>query len=237
MALLLKDGSIFLHIPKTGGNWVTQVLYRENLVLSELGAHKHVDPPHLFANLGNTPWQLFKNWGHNLPARLRVNLSWLRHGKPYMFCFVRHPLAWYESWFKYMQQESMQWKYYGDTRNPTNWHPNAMLNGTGAANFNDFIRNTIKRRPGYVTELFGNYTQPDLIDYVGKQENLREDLIHVLSKRGLDFNADRIRSSAPVGVSRPKSNTQLHWEDELRQEMLRLEYAALIRYSYSSLND
>lgn len=232
MALLLRDGSIFLHIPKTGGNWVTQVLYREKLVRCEFGAYKHVDLAHLFTSLGPTPWKQFKHWSRNLPARVRINLNWRRHGKPYMFCFVRHPLSWYESWFKYMHQESMQWRRYGDERRLADWHPNALLNGTGSEDFNSFMRNVLARRPGYVTELFGNYTQPGMIDFVGKQENLRDDLISVLASRGLDFNPDRIRDHVDVGISTPRPGLEIVWDRQLRDEVLKLEYAAIKRYGY-----
>lgn len=232
MALLLKDGSLFLHIPKTGGNWVTEVLYRERLVKAEVGAYKHVDLPHLFAGIGHTPRKRLVNWTRNLPARALINLHWVQHGKPFLFCFVRHPLSWFESWFRYMHQDTMRWRDYGNEHSLADWHPNAMLNGTGSPDFNQFVRNVIARRPGYVTELFGNYTQPGLIDFVGKQENLREDLIHVLSLRQLQFDPERIRAYGRIGVSRPPEEIHIAWNEDLRQEVLRLEYAALRRYGY-----
>ena len=236
MALRLKDGSIFLHIPKPGGNWVTDVLYRENLVSQTIGGHKHVDLPHLFSGIGDSPWDQFRNWIGNIPVRSRVSLDWARGGKPFIFCFVRHPASWYESWFKYMNQESKQWRDYGNEHTLSDWHPNAVLNGTGSTDFNQFIQNVIDKRPGYVTELFNSYTAPGLVDYVGQQESLREDLIHALSQCNLDFNPDRIRNYSKVGVSKPKKKLTIEWDPRLRREVLDLEYATLVRHNYLNSN-
>ena len=43
MALLLKKGECFLHIPKTGGSWVSVILKEQGLVHKEIGYHKHID--------------------------------------------------------------------------------------------------------------------------------------------------------------------------------------------------
>ena len=43
MALLLKKGECFLHIPKTGGSWVSVILKEQGLIKKEIGYHKHID--------------------------------------------------------------------------------------------------------------------------------------------------------------------------------------------------
>lgn len=225
MALLLKDGSIFLHIPKTGGNWVTTVLREQNLVRAEFG-HKHADLAHLFSRPAKRRLRNLPGWLGMLGARRH----WARGGKPFMFCFVRHPLTWYESWFKYMNQAHTNWRNFGDEKSLYDWHPNAVLNGLGSTDFNRFVRNVAARRPGYVTELYGAYTAP-AVDFVGKQENLREDLIRVLTRLGLEFDEAFIRSHREVGVSSPQS-VEVAWDAELRQQVEKLEYAGLVRYGY-----
>ncbi len=47
MSLLLKNGSVFLHIPKTGGTWTRQVLGRLGLIDAEVGL-PHGDYERLF---------------------------------------------------------------------------------------------------------------------------------------------------------------------------------------------
>ncbi len=224
MALLLKNGAVFLHVPKTGGNWITTVLQELNLVTNNT-SHKHADIDQFFFPVFESRIAALKT--------LKTLLFGIPNKKPFMFCFVRHPLTWYESWFKYMSQPHFQWRDYGDERDITNWHPNAILNGLGDSDFNQFIRNVIQKRPGYVTELFGWYTKPQ-IDFIGKQENLAEDLIKVLKIMQLDFDEDFIRHYKKVGVS-PKPKVNIVWDDDLRTELLKLEYAGIVRYGYDAL--
>ncbi|MFA5355029.1 MAG: hypothetical protein WC291_12435 [Thermodesulfovibrionales bacterium] len=223
MALILKNGAIFLHIPKTGGNWVATVLRECNLVKGSIGDQKHIDIDRLFSLPCDSRWGLLKQF-INWPGSL--------HGgnKPFMFCFVRHPLSWYESWFKYMTQPARNWRYWGDKTDIRQWHPNALLNGLGSPDFNQFVRNVLRERPGYVTELFGWYTKPQ-VDFIGKQENLREDLIKVLNMMELSFDEVLIREFPMVGLS-PKPQEKIVWEKDVREEAYRSEYAGIIRYGY-----
>lgn len=221
MALVLKGGAIFLHIPKTGGNWVTTVLKECGLVKGSIG-HKHADIDRvLFPS---------ENSGHKLLKYLIKRKLLYPRDKPFMFCFVRHPVKWYESWFKYMSQPSRQWCEWGDEKDTKRWHPNAVLNGLGDTNFNQFVRNVIRKRPGYVTELYGWYTKPQ-IDFVGKQENLREDLIHVLRVLDFEFDEDFVRNFPKVGVS-SKTEDKVIWDPDLKEEVFKLEYAGIVRYGY-----
>ncbi|TWT64190.1 sulfotransferase family 2 domain-containing protein [Rubinisphaera italica] len=223
MALLLKNGSVFLHIPKTGGNWVTRVLEESNLVAFRF-SHKHADLKHLtFAG---------KTWKKRLQNQLRYTVRNARFGnrEPYMFCFVRHPLKWYESWFKYMSQPNRNWLSFAEASKAYGWHPNANIDGLGAAEFNQYVRNVIAKHPSYVTNLYDGYISPQ-VNFVGKQENLREDLVTALEQAGLDFDADFIRNFEDVGVSKsPRSS--IEWEPELRTHVLQLELDCLHRFGY-----
>lgn len=217
MALVLKGGAVFLHIPKTGGNWVTVVLRECGLIAGTLcdHLHKHADLRQVLADYHS--------------AGLLPSLR--RRPNPFLFCFVRHPLTWYESWFKYASSPKVRWRTFGDRRDVANWHPNALLNGLRAPDFNQFVRNVIERRPGYVTELYGWYTEPP-VDFIGRQECLREDLIRVLQQLELDFDEQFIRNYRRFGVS-PSPRTRITWDANLRDEVLRLEYAGLVRYGYA----
>lgn len=224
MALILKGGAVFLHIPKTGGNWVTAVLRECGLVQAHLG-HKHADMSRLLAPVDGRTGRPVGYFG------LRKIVVALRP-KPFMFCFVRHPLKWYESWFKYMAQPARNWRAWGSEQDLFDWHPNAALNGCGADDFNQFVRNVAAKRPGYVTELYAGYTQPQL-DQVGRQETLRQDLVAVLKRLNLNFDEDFVMNYQPVGVS-PEPERKVEWEPELRARVLGLEQVALLRYGYAA---
>lgn len=224
MALILKGGAVFLHVPKTGGNWVTAALRDAGLVSGSLG-HKHATMDRLLAPMNH----------HKSSLRAHFRISRIKRAltpKPFMFCFVRHPLTWYESWFKYMSQPSRNWRSWGDENDLFDWHPNAVLNDCGSDDFNQFVRNVIAKRPGYVTELFGDYARSQ-IDFVGKQESLREDLIAVLQRLDLKFDVDFFMNYTEVGVS-PAPGKSIEWNPALRRETLEIERNALRRYGYEN---
>lgn len=224
MALLLKGGAIFLHVPKTGGRWVTQVLEASGLVVSKIG-HMHADAERVLSPAGSSGFNL-------LSYLLKRRLGLLPRKNPYMFCFVRHPLRWYESFFNYNCEPGVNWRFEGDVDRADNWHPNAPLNGLGHPDFNFFVRNVIRRYPGYVTEMYSRFATPQ-VSFVGRQEQLCDDLIGVLKLLRLPFDEQFIRNYREVGVS-PKRATGCDWDPALKAEVMRLEYAGLVRWGYAA---
>jgi len=157
-------------------------------------------------------------------------MGWIPKIDPnaFSFCFVREPLSWYVSFWRFM--ESVSWRPSGDVRNPYHWHPWTVLNGLGSSDFNEFMSNVNRKRPGYVTELYGWYVHPG-IRFVGKQENLQEDLIKVLSILYPGLEAKSIReipalNESPIHIKKPI------WDPALRRETFKLEYASYVRYGY-----
>lgn len=228
MAVILEDGSVFLHIPKTGGTWVSGVLRDLGLARCSIG-HRHANWPHLLApgwqGAGRRLEYLYKRARH-----LRL------HPRPFTFCFVRHPLKWYESFYRYKSQPDIAWELDGDADDFDRWHPNAVLNGLGqtaggrTVEFNDFVAAVHRKFPGYVTALYDHYTFHP-VDFVGKQESLREDLVAVLEGRGFDFDPDAIREADAVNVSAGRKET-VEWDPELRARVLEAEAGALERFGY-----
>lgn len=43
MAIILKNGECFLHIPKTGGSFVNHILDDVGITKRKIGYHKHLD--------------------------------------------------------------------------------------------------------------------------------------------------------------------------------------------------
>jgi hypothetical protein len=153
-----------------------------------------------------------------------------QHRKPFCFCFVRNPIDWYESWWRYMCQRSgVDW---ADQTDLHSWHPCQSLKDTGDADFNVFVRNVIAARPGFITELYSTYDQPG-INFVGHQESLADDLVRVLRQLPLDFDEQRLRAFTPTNVS-SASRDPIQWEPETRRELEKTEYAALLRYGYAA---
>ncbi len=112
-ARLLPSNALFLHIPKTGGSWVEQAL-------REIGVQ--IEQP------ATIPGVTFR---HSL-------LSMFQERYPYVFTFVRHPLGWYESWWKYQSGAWIVWE-------PGVWHPQRSLEKCRSGDFSDLIRFCIIR--------------------------------------------------------------------------------------------
>ena len=228
MALLLKSNALFLHIPKTAGTFVIRTL--ENLGLIQA----HVGREH--ANFSEVFWhdrlhhddKVFRNL-----VRRRLGLLPRIDPAGFRFCFVREPLSWYISYWRFMQ--GLEWRRWGDDeRNPYHWSPLAMLNGLGSADFNAFMRNVNAARPGFVTELYGWYVRPGM-SFVGRQENVRADLLKVFDLLHYDLDPASVpleerHNESPSTVALPE------WDPAVREETLRLEYAGYVRYGYPPPN-
>lgn len=232
MTAKLVNGAEFLHIPKTGGSWVRDVLGANDLIADHL-LYKHADYD---VNLFRLPTSARQH----LRDATRIVLPKLKMGrlvkhipdrdvKPvFRFCFVRHPLAWYESWWRYM--EGISWWQFGQQNSRVHWHPNAILNGLGNSDFNQFVRNVIQARPGYVSELMFAYTKPG-ISFIGKTENLREDLTHVLDLMGLKYDKATLEQTPKVNVSEVAPSA-VEWDLELKRTVMKLELPALLHFQY-----
>jgi hypothetical protein len=232
MAFLLKNGAVFLHIPKTGGTWIKHVLDSLNLIEAPLG-HMHSDWDRSF-------------WHDKLQRDLKVTKALLRRAvrssrtparsKPdaFRFCFVREPLDWYESYWRFSESKGWDWENWGNESDPYQWHPCAMINKLGTHDFNEFVHRINQKRPGFVTEMYGWYVRPGM-GFVGRQENLRHDLVKALTLMGFDFDADHVlamgkQNETPSQVARPE------WDPALRRQTLALEYAGYVRFGYPVLD-
>ena len=187
MAILLKSNALFLHVPKTGGNWVSDVLEANDLVFAHLGG-KHAGPPQLapLAHLLDTPRR------YDRPNRT-----------PFTFCFVRHPLRWYESWYR--MNSERDWPDWAADDNA--WNPSVELNGLGARTFEGFVENVLRHRAGFLTRMYRFYAAD--AHFVGHQEHLAEDLITALALLRVEFDdAARITPTQPFSIAVRTSDTQ-----------------------------
>lgn len=234
MALLLNCGAVFLHIPKTGGLWVRQVLEDEGLVHHRLPTHEHADMERVM-NISRCGSD--RQLGRYVAARRieKVFRKWpsLRLSTPdlptdtFTFCFVRHPLKWYPSWYRYMIQE--QWPEAKESPRIEKWTPFAPPRQCRGADFNDTMRRLAGHFPGYASSLFDRYAATN-ISFVGKQENLTEDLIAVLRKLNVNFDEDRIRGRGKINATKSPSSDL--WDPELKRLYEKLDYRAIYRFGY-----
>jgi len=163
MGAILTNNSVFLHVPKTGGNRIIEILRAHGKIKKEFD-HKHVEA-----------------------CRMQVIEKKVFSKNPFIFCCVRHPITWYESWYRY--QKKRKFKGWGKNNSGSAiYHPCAIIDDCQDEDFNKFVENILNKYPGFVSNMYFQFTRN--ADLIGKQESLKEFLIMVMNFLGfeIDFN-------------------------------------------------
>ena len=240
MGLRLTNGAIFLHIPKTGGSFVEAFLRGQGLVRGSAGG-MHDD---VFRCLYPQNWpSRAANVAKEVPGKLidRVKPNRIHDWKigphpdqptldslPYMFCFVRNPVSWIESYYIFTKENG--WYYWSSKYDYYKfWHPNSVLNELRSDSFNEFVGKLLELRPGYVTEMFGWYTTSG-VRAIGHMESLREDLAEILDGLRLTYDRKLLETMRKVNAS--NAAKEIKWDSGLLREFVRAEYAGFLRYGY-----
>lgn len=153
--MVVYKKALFVHVPKTGGSWVTEVLKR--------GGGKD------FA------------YSHDIPQHHRAYI-FLRRLQP--FCFVRHPLLIVCSLWKHWSGNPQCRVNNADEKLYKMWDKKAygriLCDCIDERDVNRTIENFLTRQPLFITELLHKYTGH--CEHVGRHENLRSDLISIIEK-------------------------------------------------------
>jgi hypothetical protein len=197
MTILLPN-STFLHIPRTGGTWVRKALRQNGLMDVELRSTRREQSSESAIN----------SW-HMIPERVEKG-----------FCFVRHPVTWYQSYWSY-KQETHSWS-----------HVNSFDEQCADTNFLAFVEKSLTNYPsGYVTWLYEFYT--DHAEFVGRQENLQDDLITALDWADEDYLLDDIESVMPENVASRGQKRQAKYSEDILRRVLETESKIITDYGYT----
>lgn len=220
------DKCIFYHIPKTGGLWVEKTV-------NKLGIGKEEE-----ISLDSIEYFIKHPRGIFLKHIVPDDVSEKNKRGLFSFCFVRHPIEWYKSFWNYQVDRSYR-KYRNgfkigfinnvydkksrklDLRFPLN-----NLFKCWSDNFEEFVNKSLEMfSNGFVTELYQYYVGKDLrgVDFIGKTENLREDLIQALMLAGEKFDKNIVRTYKKHNTSSNKRN-ELKISKELERKILKTEH-------------
>jgi hypothetical protein len=195
------DRSVFYHVPKTGGVWVKEAMRRGGL---RYGRCRNRRMHH--------PFGLKRE--HATPE---VVVEADKTGR-FSFCFVRHPEAWYRSFWAY--------------RAKTGW-----LDGKFPADrcwddlYDAFVDNVTEVYPlGFVSTLYQFYVND--VTFVGRQESLADDLVRALTMAGEEFDEEKLRAVGLRNVAGewPKWQETCRLSAGTRGRMLWAERWALERF-------
>jgi len=177
---------IYYHIPKTGGTWAKNAMLKAGIV--------YVRAKYYYGTSLNHPEKLITAHKLGLKREHETPVGVLdedRH-KLFSFTFVRSPLAWYKSFWAHRKIAPRL----GATHR-------FALDWLMDENFEKFMINVLEKYPeGFLTKVYQLYLgeRGDDLGYVGRQENLREDLITALNLAGEKFNKMIIRSEKKRNV-------------------------------------
>ncbi len=175
--------AIFFHIQKTGGRWVGGAI--SDVGIKTTTCHKG----------GN------KNTYRSVPTKNK-----------YLFTFIRHPFAWYRS--------------YWAQRTETKWR-NDWIDVYKASTLEQFILNILKTKRPYASEMFKYYIgDPRVLDFVGLNENMANDLIKVLTTLNIKFDEKVILNKKPINTSKAKPKCS----KELIDKIIDLEFWTISQY-------
>jgi len=205
MALLLRTGWLFVHVPKTGGTWLRRGLTDAGLVAGE-----EADP-------GVAPWPVLASATTGM-RRSHATARSIGHDSARSFCFVRHPLAWYRSLWAHGARDG--------------WEPNDFaLDQYGCNDFLEFMDRCLRAFPtGFVSLLYRIYTEG--AGFVGRYERLGEDLRAALERAGLDPPTPFRHSPMNAASAQPELGGLCRYPLALAKRVATVEDEAIRSFGY-----
>lgn len=190
--MLILPHSCFLHVPKTGGSWVTKAIIKAGVSYED---YRVEGDPHLVLKDCPVP-QKFK------------------------FAFVRHPLDMYRSYWQFKMSNG--------------WDKNNAFDMTcQAEHFHIFLQQVLSHYAGaygiLVSEFCGEGENE--IEFIGRYENLVEDLIKALTLAGENFDEQVIRDFPAYNVS-DKVKYPAEYTPELKDAIQNAEIKTIERFQY-----
>jgi hypothetical protein len=203
--------SIFIHIPKTGGQWVVSALERTGVPVGSLGV-VHTSPD----EIAETPE--FKD-------------------REFIFAMVRHPLTWYQSMWAHQMDDKWEPIDARDWFTPR-WLE-FWANFTkhcSSSRFQEFVENCLDVYPdGLVSTLYEAYTKECV--FVGKQERLIGDLLEAMKIAGEKFDETRLVGAAARNVRGGLAHRQraCAYTTELVDRVMLVERRAIQQFGYDQV--
>lgn len=223
MAVILPN-SVFIHIPKTGGTWITAALENAGLVVRHTGIN-----PQTGHSTKHSSWRELMGYY----PKVKNRPTW---------GFVRNPIYWWQSFWSCPFNR----KFWNEKRTPvnTNWCGNVRwLNFEVQKqtqeqfdDFNVYAMSVIERRPGFFGDYF-NFVIDSRNYKVGRHENLVDDVVRILKEYGEEFDEAKIRETPKENESDPELKPRRLYKRHVLEAMIESERKMLEQFGYSTNPD
>lgn len=186
MAVLIENKILFLHIPRTGGEWFISAIKNAG-VNFEIVGNKH---DNIFVN---------------------KDLYFLLENKNIKtITFIRHPAEWYKAYWELKNKANGLMGSWNLFETNAIWHPTWKIdNECYAKNFNDFIEKCIENLPSFVSYLYDFYTTtPPVknVDYIIFTSEIEDQIPNIFKENNILFNLDNFINSKSINTFKNKKN-------------------------------
>jgi hypothetical protein len=191
MIYLPDQNAAFLHVPKVAGTWLRRVLI-ELVPGAQVAGYEHADRA-----------QAVEEFGRGIRT----------------FCFVRHPLTWYQSFWAH--------------RELTGWGGDfAIAHACKSHDFNSFALCCAAKYPGFLADMYARFT--DSAEYVQRYERLHVGIGLILGALGVDASPEAIAAIPHEnrGASLPGLARRAIYTPAARAAILESERTILESYGY-----
>jgi hypothetical protein len=158
---------------------------------------------------------------HSIDGYTHLGLEHCPPGCGFRFAFVRNPLSLYKSYWQFKMT--------------VGWDPaNALDQHCQSDDFHVFVRRVLETAPGVYAAALRDFVGPveAPIEFIGRYENLVEDLVTALTLAGEVFDASAIRALPPYNVSN-KQKAPASYSPELEAAVRRSEAEVFQRFGYA----
>lgn len=209
----------FLHVPKTGGIWIEGAMREAGVPVEEVQR-----PPLRRAtvaalsklHLADTVMPHLPN----VPLEDRhIGLSeTTRYRDRFTIAFVRHPLTWWQSYWAYRVRTGWLSRHPIDSR-------------VKSDDFGEFIEKILTEIPGDLSRRYEMYVGPpkSTISFVGRFENLENDLVDALKQAGQDFDEAVLRAHPPENSTDYKKQPAVYTASQM-ERLAEAEAPAIKRF-------
>ena len=213
MRYLPNAAALFIHIPRTGGTWVENAI--EEMGIEWLRGRK--------MEATGLP-QKHQLVGHLDLGKRRVDR---------LFTFVRHPITYYESVWKFFKdaarREAQGLRGINYLLKKWPWHPHRTAALNFDHDFNEWVLRMVEKEPLWYTRLIEQFVGPEGGEYVhaiGRTEHLVRDFRWIMCMCGFSEEVERIKTLGKVNAR----EEEFGWDSALYNTVMELEDSVISRF-------